>query len=317
MDGPERPGKTLLCFAVFSLLVTQVPVFASAGGFLSAIREDVRSPKSADRPAKKKSRDESGRRYGGDGFDDHDDPFAKVLFLGAWYTITSPFWGPVAALDDSYKTTAYFDDYPYANDRDGILVFQRKRCDCGALLSDSEVRPDHEPWCAWHGGSSKRFSGRFTAEWAEQPGDMSRIGGRLQLSTSSRFGLDTQMDWLREPSSGPLDDQLWLGDCNVVFRFAQSERAQFYSGIGFNWLDDPIDTNFGFNFTYGVDLFPARPWILSSSIDWGQLGHANQFRFRTTAGLMINRVEVFAGYEYLDIDRTQINTYVAGVGIWF
>jgi hypothetical protein len=146
---------------------------------------------------------------------------------------------------------------------------------------------------------------------------MSRVGGRLQLNTTSRFGLDTQMDWLREPGTGLVDDELWLGDCNVVFRFAQSERAQFYSGVGFNWLDDPINTDFGFNFTYGADFFPAKPWVVSSSIDWGTLGRAEQFRFRTTAGLMINRVEVFAGYEYLDIDRTQLNTYVGGVGIWF
>ena len=261
----------------------------------------------------------------------------------------SRFWGPAAALDDSYEATAYFADFPYADKREGSLVFGRMRCDCGAhadvsrvkaehapwclwhskgvsgqrqcdcgALADSSVeRTEHAPWCAWHSGSSKRFSGRFTTEWAEQPGDLSRIGGRLQLNTTPRFGLDAQMDWLREPSTGPLEDELWLGDCNVVFRFAQSERAQFYSGVGFNWLDDPIDTDFGFNFTYGADLFPVKPWVVSSSIDWGSLGRAELFRFRTTAGLMINRVEVFAGYEYLDIDRTQVNTYVAGVGIWF
>jgi len=33
--------------------------------------------------------------------------------------------------------------------------------------------------------------------------------------------------------------------------------------------------------------------------------------------LIVNRFEVFAGYEYLDIDRTQTNMYVGGVGIWF
>jgi hypothetical protein len=48
----------------------------------------------------------------------------------------------------------------------------------------------------------------------------------------------------------------------------------FRTGLGFNWLDDPIDTNFGFNFTYGADLFPRRPWVLSATIDWGTLGEA-------------------------------------------
>ncbi len=223
----------------------------------------------------------------------------------------------MAALDDSYTTDGYFGDFPYDGRSEGYMVFSPVYCNCGALLDDAGESPSHRADCMWHHGSSKTFSARLTAEWAEQPGDVSRIGGRLQLHTSSRFGLDTQMDWLREPGSGPIDDELWLGDCNVIFRFAQSERAQFYTGVGFNWLDDPIDTNFGFNFTYGADFFPAKPWVISSSIDWGTLGRAEQFRFRTTAGLMINRVEVFAGYEYLDIDRTQMNAYVGGVGVWF
>ncbi len=240
-----------------------------------------------------------------------------MFAMGTVWVVGSPFWGPAAILDDSYDTDAHFADFPYARQREGNLVFSHAICDCGALLDESGGPVEHAPYCAWHFGSSKTFSGRFTAEWAEQPRDVSRIGGRLQLNTSSRFGLDTQMDWFREPSAGPLDDELWLGDCNLIFRFAQSERAQFYTGAGFNWLDDPVDTNFGFNFTYGADFFPARPWVISSSIDWGTLGRAEQFRFRTTAGLMVNRFEVFAGYEYLDIDRTQTNMYVGGVGIWF
>ena len=316
MDIPRRWRKAFSYLAVFLLLVGQVPVAASADGSLAKIREDVRSTETAAPPPERTSSDEPRRRRDYDsGYDwKEDGSLTMLLGLGVLFTVTSPFWGPAAFLDDSLGAEANFADFPYAGHRDGSLIFERVRCDCGALLDDSS---EHEPWCAWHYSSSKRFSGRLTAEWAEQPGDVSRIGGRLQLNTTRRFGLDTQMDWLREPSAGPQDDELWLGDCNVVFRFAQSERAQFYSGIGFNWLDDSADTDFGFNFTYGVDLFPARPWVVSSSIDWGNLGRAEQFRFRTTAGLMIHRVEVFAGYEYLDIDRTQVNAYVGGVGIWF
>jgi hypothetical protein len=108
-----------------------------------------------------------------------------------------------------------------------------------------------------------------------------------------------------------------MGDCNVVFRFAQGEHAQFRTGVGFNWLDDPIETNFGFNFTYGADLFPRRPWVLSGTIDWGTLGEAELFRFRTTAGVVFHGVEVYTGYEYLDIDTTQMSGLIGGVRIWF
>ena len=34
-------------------------------------------------------------------------------------------------------------------------------------------------------------------------------------------------------------------------------------------------------------------------------------------GLIIDRVEVYSGYEYLDIDNYQINAVMAGVRVWF
>ena len=139
----------------------------------------------------------------------------------------------------------------------------------------------------------------------------------MLLSTTSRFGLDMEMNRLQEDLLGTVRDELWLGDFNAVYRFAQSERAQFRTGLGLNWLDDPIDTDFGFNFTYGADFFPARPWILSATLDWGTLGSAELFRFRTSVGLIIDRCEVYSGYEYLDIDDSQINALMGGVRIWF
>ena len=137
------------------------------------------------------------------------------------------------------------------------------------------------------------------------------------MTTRSRFGLDTETSYLEERLAGGAHDALWIGDCNVVYRFAQNERAQFRTGIGFNWLDDPIDTNFGFNFTYGADFFLKRPWVLSATLDWGTLGEAELFRVRTTGGLVVYGVEVYAGYEYLDIDAMQTNMIIGGVRIWF
>lgn len=323
------PSRKLLYLTLVAWFAVAFPPRARADDYLPTIREDVRTSNSGGEPARpseparppKPSRPSERRR-------DHENPDdgigmdpASWLTLGLFgvmatgYVAASPFWGPARALGDSYDRSATFASFPYDGITEGSLSFSQVVCDCGALEDDSIT--EHAPYCAWNWRCTKTFSGRFTGEWAEQPGDISRIGGRLQLHTASRFGLDTQMDWLREPASGPLEDELWLGDCNVIYRFAQSERAQFYSGVGFNWLDDPVDTNFGFNFTYGADFFPAKPWVVSSSIDWGNLGRAEQFRFRLTGGVMLNRVELYTGYEYLDIDRTQLNAYVVGMGLWF
>ncbi len=71
------------------------------------------------------------------------------------------------------------------------------------------------------------------------------------------------------------------------------------------------------NFTYGVDFFPKRPWVVSSTLDWGTLGHTDLFRFQTSAGLILNRLETYVGYEYFDLGRTQTNSLIGGVRIWF
>ncbi len=92
---------------------------------------------------------------------------------------------------------------------------------------------------------------------------------------------------------------------------------QWRAGLGFNWLDDEQATDFGFNFTYGVDVFPVRPLVLSAELDWGTLGSADLFHFRTTAGMIVWHVEVYTGYEYRDIDRTQTSALIGGVRVWF
>jgi hypothetical protein len=87
--------------------------------------------------------------------------------------------------------------------------------------------------------------------------------------------------------------------------------------LGANWLDDQQETNLGFNFTYGADFFPGNPWVVSSAIDWGTLGHAGLFRFRVTGGAVFHGIEVYTGYEYLDIERTDSNALVTGLRFWF
>jgi hypothetical protein len=138
----------------------------------------------------------------------------------------------------------------------------------------------------------------------------------LRLDTTSRWGIDTEWDYRRERLTSGVD-QLWTGDVNVVYRFAQSERAQFYTGLGANWLSDQIGTEAGFNFTYGFDLFPIHPWVLSGSIDWGQLGKATLFHGRGTVGVMLDRFELFTGYDYYNLEGVRLDGLIAGLQVYF
>jgi hypothetical protein len=225
--------------------------------------------------------------------------FDRMIWFGcdgAFYTVTSPFWLPCAAIGDDYGGPLFFPRFPYDN-IDGHLI----------------------------GGSStartRFWSGRFSVEYLEPFTDANGVSGRLLLSTSSRFGLDLEASHFDERRASARPESLWVGDCNVVFRFAQSEKAEFRAGLGFNWLDHPdpagAQTDFGFNFTYGADLFPRKPWVFSAELDAGNLGRANLFRFRTTGGILLRGIEAYTGYEYLDIGRGHFNLLLAGVRAWF
>jgi len=334
---PPATGRSWwrVCRAGLPLILVLCWSTASAGqGFLQQLRDNVRAPGSDSSSSSAPSSDDDDRdhRRSHHGHDDDDhwdsseteDEFYGGLFLIGGYlaaaAVTSPIWGPHQALGDDLAVEGYFQRFPYQC-TPGYMMTDPCLLESPALVDpaaggDSAWDPDAMPLTAWP-TSPRTWGARLRFEYADEFDDMTRVGGHLLLSTTSRFGLDTETSCLEEVLPFGRQDRLWIGDCNVIYRFAQSEHAQFRAGIGFNWLDDPIDTNFGFNFTYGADFFPRKPWILSTTLDWGTIGRAELFRFRATAGVIVHGVEVYTGWEHLDVDNDQINSLMGGVRIWF
>jgi len=230
--------------------------------------------------------------------------------LEAWGCITSPYWVPRDFVDDRWAVDREFPPYPYCD----VPGYMTTRCELREPIIDL---PGSNHYWEWAQRRLRRYSVRLRADYATDFGDLTRLGGHLLVSTTSRWGLDTEINYLREDLPGGGHDDMWTGDCNLVFRFAQSAHMQWRTGIGLNFLDDRQDSDFGFNFTYGADWFPVQPWVLSATIDWGRLGADEQFRVRTTAGIVLCRVESYVGYEYYDWNRTQLNTLIGGVRYWF
>ena len=312
------------------LAVANGPAAVAEQGQLDAIREDVRNGPATDPPQPPapaeppKQRDDDRHWHHGcdEGEPGHTpEEFFAWAFLGG-AALTSPIWAPHAAVGDEFSTPGLFARYPY-DQGPGYMILddsEAARIASPERSGDSdparmpeyiheELLPPARPRRCW--------SGRVRFDYADSFDDLQRIGGHLLLTTTSRWGLDAEVNCFREPVPGNRWDELWMGDCNVVFRFAQSPQWQWRTGLGFNWLDDPRDTDFGFNFTYGVDFFPRRPWVLSATLDWGTLGSAERFHFRTTAGVIVHRFEVYTGYEYYDIGNTQLNALIGGVRVWF
>jgi hypothetical protein len=145
---------------------------------------------------------------------------------------------------------------------------------------------------------------------------LDNLGGRLLVEDAPRVGFGASWNCLEE-RDGDRRDTLNIGNCNLLYRFAQGDLGEFRAGLGMNWLNDSTAANIGFNFTYAADIYPRKPWVLSSEIDWGTLGKAQLFTFRTTAGVVFHHVETYAGYEYTDIGREHWDGLIAGLRFWF
>jgi hypothetical protein len=239
---------------------------------------------------------------------------------GAGYCATVPLWLPAKFLDDRLDKVWCFTPYPYAETR-GYLYDLEAAEAYHAMQQDPNIQrkdllPDHSDIFPRQ-AQPKRWALRAGAEYADNFDGLHRTGGSLLLSTSMRLGIDAQWHYYEEQLAAGRFDALHLGDVNLVFQIAQSERAMYRTGVGFNWLADSLDTNFGFNFTYAADFFPCKPWVLSAEFDAGTLGNTHLFHIRTTAGVLWQRIEIYTGFDYLDIGRIDSGSLVAGVRLWF
>jgi hypothetical protein len=292
----QSPTVALIAAVLLAVVATSSN---ARGDDLRSLRNGVRNEKPKDdndddRPAKKKKKKE--RSHDDDHHHhahahNHDDDGLEIGSIVVTGIVTSPYWIPAVALGDDYELAAWFPDAPY----EGVA---------GALVIDSPLPENSSDWIA-----------RLRGEYSNDFDNLNRAGSSLLLEHSSRFGIDTSWDYRYQDLLVGHDD-LWTGDFNIVYRFAQSERVQFRSGLGFNWLSDEIDTDFGFNFTYGADFFPAEPWVVSAVIDWGRLGNASLFHGRVTVGVVLDRFEIYTGYDYYDVGGTPLEGFIAGVGVW-
>ncbi|MDA1014728.1 MAG: hypothetical protein O3A00_09795 [Planctomycetota bacterium] len=261
---------------------------ATADGKLSALRDEVRSesPSPDSEPEPKKRVDHEHDHCD----DDDDDSFLGSVFL---FAITSPWWAPIAAFDTGHAQAAQFPEHPYDNVP-------------GALVIMSEQKDDISTWIA-----------RLRTEYGTDFDGLHRIGGKLLLDTSERIGFDADWNVWEEDMARGFKDSLWTGDANLVYRFAQNEHIQFRSGLGVAWLRDSAATDFGFNSTYSVDIYPRWPWSLSAELDLGKLGRESRTHFRATAGVVWSSLEFYAGYDILKVGSTTLDGVVFGFQVWY
>jgi len=145
---------------------------------------------------------------------------------------------------------------------------------------------------------------------------LDNLGGHLLIEDAPRVAFGASWGHL-EDRDGDRCDSLNVGNCNLLCRSAQGELGEFGVGAGMNWLNDSTATNLGFNLIYAADIYPRKPWVFSSELDWGTLGKAELFSFRATVGVEFHHIETYADCEHTDIGREHWNGLIAGVRFWF
>ena len=173
----------------------------------------------------------------------------------------------------------------------------------------------HYSVCVQQTGNVHSLQAR--SEYAHDFDGLSRIGTRFLLDTTFRFGFESEVNQWRESLGAGNYDELWTGDANVFFRFAQSSRLQMRTGIGANWLSDEEGSEHGFNFTYQADFMPSKPWVISTELDLGKLGESSLIHGRITTGLQWRRTECYVGYDYYQVGDVPLKGFVGGIRLWF
>lgn len=282
LHGDERQFRIWLrAAACFTLLALALQSPAKAEGFVEAVGEAVRDGDDDDDDCD-------------DDWDDDDcdgDSIFGDLFA---YVFTAPWWLPHVVADPGLEFEGYFASHPYDEDVDGYMMI--------------------EPYNSW---PPRRCATRLSLEYGSDLDQVDYLGGTFLWDTTSRFGVEGEAFLLTEELPVFGDRELWRGDANVVFRFVQNERLVMRSGLGLNWLHDSIGTETGFNFTYGGDLFPCDPLVISAGFDLGSLGDATMFHSRATFGVVVDNAEFYTGIDYFRVDDVDITSLIAGIRIWF
>jgi hypothetical protein len=287
----EVSMRRLFAILPIVILLCASPVRAE-GDLLGQVRQQVNAPAEPCPNGKKDKNKDKDKEGDCDNQDFGLGPLLEEALL-------APFLVPTLALHDDYQTYSLFPRFPYAGGLPGDLWLDENR-------TEDEPKP--------HG--LRGWAVQANLEDGYDTRGVNRVGARLFLDTTFRFGISSNWDFFTERRPGGVHDELTLGDANLTFRFAQSEWMEMYAGVGGRLTADRCDSRGGFNFTYGGQVFPCKPVVIASSLDLGTLGSASVVRVRSTVGLIHRHWELFGGYDYLRIGNADLQGPLAGLRLW-
>ena len=166
----------------------------------------------------------------------------------------------------------------------------------------------------------RMFSGQASTDVGTAGKGVLRVGASMRLSYW-RFVGDANLSYLLDRRA---QEALYLGNANLMIAPVLRPRLVWLVGGGVNYMMDAATddqgrhrTWYGHNLTSSVDVFPVRPLVLSARMDLGKLGDASVLGARATAGIMMQRFELYGGYQLQRIGEHSLRGPLFGLRVWF
>jgi len=315
----SRAGPALA--AILAVLLP--PATGRTQGKLDQARDQVRTPPSSGESESDEGDGQTPYDGPGGSVEDYTDVYsqsdgtADASLVG--YTLGFLFYVPHLLIEGLDPRYGRFGGPPYMDGKRGRMVFSgspwapppepRSTADGDLLITPEDPAPEPMP----PGASPLALA--VSVEYGHDLDDLYKPAARAMVSTSFRLGIESGWTWFTEPLEDGWD---WLvvGDINLIWRFAQAEAVEMYSGAGVRLMVDDVGWNAGFNFTYGFDAFPVNPLVLSASIDLGHLGWAFVVHGRGHLGVTRFGFEIFAGWDALLIGDVLFQGPLIGLRGW-
>jgi hypothetical protein len=197
--------------------------------------------------------------------------------------------------------------YPYERPDTNYLVLPDRQLAYAPGPVRSDVSPVLGPVHA------RPLAGQLALDGGYLDG-VSRAGFSARFLTSTQLELDARAGWLHESASSTAD--ALHGDAHLGLRFLQTEAVLLRAALGVRfWSDAELDAA-GLDALLGLDVFPVRPLVVSAQFGGGNLGQALVGNARLQLGVALQRVELLAGIEWLQIGDVDLSSPILGVRLW-
>jgi len=167
-------------------------------------------------------------------------------------------------------------------------------------------------------GNFQNWHGYLTGEWGSNFDDFSKLRTNIIVYTGPAIAFDSEVNrWDGDRKRSDGRDDFYSGDFNMVYRFGKMRNIQFRTGAGVNWISNDGEFDLGLNSTVGFDLYMVKPWVFSSSLDWGRISSETLLHMRFLVGWNLQKFDLFVGYDFYEIGARERKGIVLGAGFQF